>query len=354
MKEKELSKYYRMLSYMRPAGSRTENKYIKRYIDSVKGMGKDIYGNRYIVIGDIDATTMFSSHTDTVHREEGKQKLLIDDFAKSVFSDGGSCLGADDTTGNFIMLHMIKNKVPGLYVFHRDEEIGGLGSEFFSRDILTYWPNLKRCIAFDRKSTSSVITHQMGKCCSEDFAVALCTQLSTDKRRWESDDSGVFTDSANYVDMISECTNLSVGYYHEHTKAEYQDTAFLRGFIDKLLRVDWEALPTVRDLSDQDMAWWDYGYYDAFNETPYSSVMGTPAGNAVTNMSNNTTTIPDNTMLNDKEVGRMANGVWDNDKAYSDIQKMVWSNPELAITTLCEYYGCNQEAVLWKKQKKMA
>jgi len=350
MKEKDLAKYYKMLSYMRPAGSKGERDYLKRFIDNVKGMSQDKYGNRYVVVnGDTDkVTTMFSSHTDTVHRESGRQKLFIDDFTKSVFSNGANCLGADDTTGNFIMLTMISHKIPGLYVFHQDEEIGGMGSEYFSREVKDYWPDLERCIAFDRQGLNSVITHQLGRCCSDAFADALAEQLSTKKRTWVKDSTGVFTDSANYVDEIPECTNLSVGYYNEHTTSEYQDTKFLIGFINKVLEVDWDSLPTIRDVNDVSDPWWEY-YQD---ECGY----GNGYGNRTT-----ATTVPSNVLgtrkassniYDDNHVGINEHGQWDNEKAYYDVEQMVWEDPATAVKVLCDYYGVNEETVLWKRQKK--
>ena len=58
----------RMLTYPRPAGSKMEEKYIKKFIDSVPGMIPDPFGNRYIRIGK-KPTTLFASHTDTVHSD---------------------------------------------------------------------------------------------------------------------------------------------------------------------------------------------------------------------------------------------------------------------------------------------
>ena len=43
---------------------------------------------------------------------------------------------------------------------------------------------------------------------------------------WKTDTGGSFTDTANYTDIIPECTNLSCGYYNAHTQSEYQITHF--------------------------------------------------------------------------------------------------------------------------------
>ena len=155
-------------------------------------------------------------------------------------------VGADDAAGCYILLALIRANVPGLYVFHRDEEIGGLGSNYFARqDPAKCLPAIKRCIAFDRKGFTSVITHQgMERNCSDEFAVALACKLGP---AWRKDDTGIFTDSANYVDIIPECTNISVGYENEHTTREKLNVHFLEHLTTTLCGIDWDSLPTKRD-----------------------------------------------------------------------------------------------------------
>ena len=64
---------------------------------------------------------------------------------------------------------------------------------------------------------------------------------------YTKDDGGVYTDSAEFIDIIPECTNLSVGYYKEHTHTESQDIEHLERLANACIRVDWENLPTVRN-----------------------------------------------------------------------------------------------------------
>ena len=63
---------------------------------------------------------------------------------------------------------------------------------------------------------------------------------------WKTDTGGSFTDTANYTDIIPECTNLSCGYYNAHTQSEYQDYAFLEIFLEGLIATPWEELHTYR------------------------------------------------------------------------------------------------------------
>lgn len=254
-----------MLGYRRPAWSRTENEFISRFIDSVSGMQSDSFGNRFLQIG--YGETMISCHTNSVHTDSGRQRVQFNAtkgvvslapeihskrYGKRFMARLGAkkpyyrnCLGTDDASGVWLALQMIAAKVPALYVFHRAEEIGGLGSEFISMKTPWLVDGIERCIALDRRGQSDIITHQMmGRCASNDFAEALGDLLYMGHKPCAF---GTFTDSANYTDLIPECTNVSVGYGLEHTAREYQDTDYLLRLCDALCHVDLESLPSVRN-----------------------------------------------------------------------------------------------------------
>ncbi len=253
-KQIDYSPLYNMLTYKRPADSRSEKAFIKKYIDSIPGIRSDAFGNRILKLG--ESSTLFSAHTDTVHYKGGKQKIIVDEIGGYIYKDDKDPLGADDATGIFIMLQLIAAKIPGLYVFHRQEEIGGLGSAWIADNTPQLFDGIDRAIAFDRKADHSVITYQSGgRCCSDRFAQALAAAIGGE---YAPDDTGMFTDTANYTSMIAECTNVSVGYYAEHTKNETQDLKTLDFLIPALLAINWESLPTDRDPSIMDpdsMAW---------------------------------------------------------------------------------------------------
>lgn len=244
---KELGAFYAMLSAKRPAHSLGEQRWVDTYLMSIPGAEADDFGNVFVQVGASPAT-LFSAHTDTVHREDGPQTVLIDPHTLTAFKDDNKPLGADDTTGCWLLKEMIEAGIPGLYIFHRAEEVGGQGSDYIARDTPQRLAGIQRAIAFDRKGTTNVITHQgLGRCCSNTFAQALAEQLG---QGYAPDDSGIFTDTANYTELIAECTNLSVGYYHEHTAKETQDLKHLLALRDTLLAVDWDALPTERDPAE--------------------------------------------------------------------------------------------------------
>jgi hypothetical protein len=204
----------------------------------------DEHGNYYTKIGK-DSKTIFACHLDTACKEEVKVKHIFRN--NFIETDGKSILGADDKAGVTILLWLHKHKVPGTYYFFIGEEVGCIGSGQASKDVKQF-KKYDRIISFDRKDTCSVITHQSwSRSCSDAFADGLINELKKGDLHLKKDDGGVYTDSAEFVNVIPECTNLSVGYYSEHTHNERQDIVFLEKLCHALLLVDWESLPTERD-----------------------------------------------------------------------------------------------------------
>jgi hypothetical protein len=166
-------------------------------------------------------------------------------------------LGADDKLGCYIMCHLIQANVEGLYVFHVGEEVGAVGSSYLSAHRKELFTNIDYCVAFDRMNYGDVITHQSsGRCCSDEFANALSAKINEylpPMQQMAPSTLGSFTDSANYTDLISECTNVSVGYFSQHSANENFDLEWLEvHLLPALLKVDWSDLPVVRDAVKPD------------------------------------------------------------------------------------------------------
>jgi hypothetical protein len=230
-----------MLTYCRPHLSATEREFIARYVASIPGIEQDPHGNFTIAIG--TSRILWSAHLDTVHHADGRQTLRVDPAGTIMLSKRArrlsSCLGADDTAGVFVLCQMIKRGIPGRYVFHRGEERGGIGSSALVRQ----WPNwtIDAAIALDRRGTSDVITYQMSsRCASIAFADSMISELSrvTNGRLKYNHARGSYTDTAEYVDRIGECTNLSIGYQHEHTAGETLNSAHVLTMLDALCKLD--------------------------------------------------------------------------------------------------------------------
>ena len=224
----------RIMTYGRPASSEMEKEWVNKYLFTPEmqaaGMYKDGFhyprqsgegeGNLIIEVGE-GSKTIFSSHTDTVHRTGVIQNVIIDPSESKLkfTTDSGQCLGGDDGTGVWLMLELIKAGVPGLYIFHRAEEVGGQGSSYIANTTPELIEGYDRAIAFDRKDDWSVITHQAGtRTCSDAF-----------------------------------------GYHNAHSARENQEIDYLLKFRDALVKLDWESLVTERDPSIPEFS--TYGYY---------------------------------------------------------------------------------------------
>ena len=166
-------------------------------------------------------------------------------------TDGTSILGADDKAGVSIMLYMMAHNIPGIYYFFDGEERGGIGSNKVASvfESIEHLKGVKRCISFDRRNYYSVITQQLGReCCSDEFATELAKELNKSGLKISLDPTGIYTDSASFIDEIAECTNISVGYFSEHTISETQNISFLQRLGKACLDVNWEGLPTVKKV----------------------------------------------------------------------------------------------------------
>lgn len=263
-----MHKLVEMLAYKRPAYSDTEAEFCAKYIRPVFGL-PDNSGNYIKVVGH-KPNVCFTAHYDTVHKTDGMQKIKVSGDIVTVDPKSGSnCLGADCTTGVYIILEMIKAKVPGTYVIHAAEEIGCVGSTALVQRNPKWLNRTDAVISFDRRGQDSIVTHQMGlRTCSDNFAISLDKILGLGMR---PDDTGAYTDSNEYADIISECTNISVGYVGQHTKNESQDLWFLDTLVDSLIEADWSKLeferdPDVKEYSyDRDYRAYNWG--NTYNET---------------------------------------------------------------------------------------
>lgn len=191
--------------------------------------------------------SLFVAHVDTVHRVVGANKIRK---TKAMWFADGAPLGADDGVGCALLMHMLHASVPGYYVFTQGEECGGIGAKHLAEEYPTLLAQFSRAIAFDRRGIDSVISHQgYGRCCSDVFAQAMADALNAtdDGLMYLPDDTGVYTDTAEFTDIIPECTNISCGYLYEHSEREQLDIIHFDLLANAVLDIDWDGLPTDRD-----------------------------------------------------------------------------------------------------------
>jgi hypothetical protein len=250
-----------MLTYRRPHDGPGEHAFIERFLlplgahHALTRVGTS--GNVVVRVPFPDGsalTTLFSAHTDTVHGPgDTRQAPVVDEASRVARAPDGDILGADDAAGVWLLLELIAAGVPGVYCFHRAEEIGRQGSREIAAEHADVLRGIRRAVAFDRKGCTSVITHQRGeRCCSDAFATALGAALhaADPHLSFAPDPTGSFTDTASYVALVPECTNVSCGYHDAHLRSEWLDLTFLAQLRNALVQVDWEGLPTLRNPAE--------------------------------------------------------------------------------------------------------
>ena len=261
-----------MLRYKRPEGSDTQKAFCKRFLEPTFGK-PDQFGNYIKIIGD-KPNVCFTAHHDTVHTTDGFQKLIIMNDVVSISNHADSnCLGADCTTGVWLILGMIEFGVQGVYVIHSAEESGCQGSQQLVASEPKWLSYIDAVISFDRKGQNSVITHQMGlRTASDAFAKSFIDVVNISQLK--PDSTGSYTDSNEYASVVSECTNISVGYYNQHTKNEVQDLDYADELLIALCQADWSGLVFERDASKVEDLWQHndkYGYkYNYDDDNTYA------------------------------------------------------------------------------------
>lgn len=224
----------------------TEHRLRKYLPDELK---MDGHGNYYVKIGETE--TMFTCHLDQ-HAKEFETIRTSVTKVGIVSTLGNTILGADDKAGTVIMMCMIEARIPGLYYFFIGEESampggGTFGSKSALGSYAEMFKKYKRCIAFDRRGKGSIISEQSWSvCCSQKFVSALSEEFKKAGMEFKDDPTGSWTDSAVFMNIIPECSNLSVGYANEHRNTETQDIQYLRELCQATLKVEWEKLPVDR------------------------------------------------------------------------------------------------------------
>jgi hypothetical protein len=256
------------LSYKRPHGSREEATFVAYLAQNLPITLIDGAGNLHVDLRTkAHHRTCFTSHTDTVHQTGGVNTFTR---SKGTWTAKDAPLGADDGAGVALMVHMIHNKVPALYIFFRGEEVSGLGSMFLAEEMPEALKDIDRAIALDRAGYHDVITHQAGiRGCSDAFALALSEALTADdmSTSYMPCDKGVFTDTANIAHLVPETTNLSVAYFKQHSNEECLDVDYLIKLAHQLTEVQWDDLPVERTPAPSFASSFGESFGDSFGAT---------------------------------------------------------------------------------------
>ena len=267
---KPIDRLLSILTYRRQHDSDGEREFINKYFKGFKTLTNDdgeilayVYDNHN---KKAKTNILWSAHIDTMHHknpDEITQEVFIDTFGTAFVDQASDCLGADDGAGVFLLLEMIDANVEGTYIFHRGEERGCWGSSQVAELHADYIKQFTHAIAFDRRGTTSIITHQRSdRCASDEVGKALIKLFG---KGFELDPTGVYTDTAEYTHLVGECLNISIGYQSEHTSAETLDTNHVLNLRDIIIAYDWarQSLPSVRKPEPRRT----YSFYGAHNRT---------------------------------------------------------------------------------------
>lgn len=281
-----------ILSWARPHGSRAEADFVSLHVcKPLEALGVpyelDGFGNVWASIPkavNAGPDVLWSCHVDTVHAKGGRQGVRFADDGQTVElvkRKAGRCLGADDGAGLWLLLEMIRARVPGGYVFHRGEEKGRLGSCYVVECEPERLQGWDACVAFDRRDYRDIITHQLGeRCASEAFAVSLSAALNETGRglKYRADDTGSYTDSYSYMGVIPECTNVSVGYSGEHGPRETLDALHVWRLRKALVSADFSGLVIQRDPTELTYYGSGWGWGGQYGDGDSDFAFGSPAG----------------------------------------------------------------------------
>ena len=168
---------------------------------------------------------MLNAHLDTVHH-----KTLINIFhdkAKNViWSPEG--IGGDDRCGVYAILKVLEANYKPYILFTTGEESGGIGAYAFTDDFPKNEFNIKYIVGLDRRGVNDAVFYNI---VNYDFIDYI---LSYDFK----EEYGSFSDISIISPSWEVCSvNLSVGYYHEHTKHEYIKVDHLQQTINKVINL---------------------------------------------------------------------------------------------------------------------
>ena len=214
----------------------TQKKLFKLLCKKFKGKTIFSKGNFILVRG--TAPVMLVAHLDTVHTDPVKQ-ICASENGNILMSPQG--IGGDDRCGVFALVKIYQSaQVKPWLLFTCDEEIGGLGAQYFcqlhSQGFLPKdLDSLKFLIEIDRKGSNDAVFYDCDNPDFEDYITGKGFQTAL----------GSFSDISLLAPALGvAAVNLSSGYYNAHTLHEYINVKELNNTISKV----GEIITEVSDL----------------------------------------------------------------------------------------------------------
>jgi len=199
---------------------------------------------------------MLVAHLDTVHDEPVKNICKTDNDNILMSPQG---IGGDDRCGVYALAKVYElAQVKPHLLFTCDEEIGGVGAEWFCRAhaekrLPPELDALKFIIEIDRRGSKDAVFYDCYNPDFEDYILSFGFEFA----------HGSFSDISFIAPELGvAAVNLSSGYYNAHTRHEYIVRSELENTISKVIEMvaNADVLPRF-EYSTVDFADDDY-YYD--------------------------------------------------------------------------------------------
>lgn len=167
------------------------------------------------------------AHIDTVFDNDRRTPLIIYDKEKGLVSSPDG-LGSDDRAGVYAALKLF-NSMPEPYtpflLLTDLEEIGGYGAQEACDIFKEELKDITMFIELDRKGTDDAVFYNGEPKNFIDYINSFGFKTA----------SGSFSDISYLCPGMERCgVNLSIGYYHQHSKHEYLDINAMESTIDKV------------------------------------------------------------------------------------------------------------------------
>lgn len=196
-------------------------KYVRKHYKS-----KQIKATKDYILVSGNIPVCLVAHLDTVHPYPPVQ-IYYDKDEDVIWSPQG--LGADDRAGIFAIIRLLEMGLRPHIIFTTDEEKGGLGAESL---VKTYkkcpFKNVKYFIELDRQGYDDCVFYH---CNNESFTEYI-------ESFGFKTVMGTYTDICDFMEAWGIAgVNLSIGYFNEHTLAEYLVSNALKETILKIVEM---------------------------------------------------------------------------------------------------------------------
>lgn len=210
------------------------NKYYKRVIST-----------KHYICAEGDIPIALVAHMDTVF--DVPSEIFYDNVRNVMWSPTG--MGADDRTGIFIIVQLIKEGLRPHIIFTTDEEKGCVGAAILAGQKCPF-KDLRYIIQLDRRGTNDCVFYD---CDNKEFTEYV-------ESFGFSEAIGTFTDISNICPKWKVAgVNLSVGYKEEHTKQERLYITPMFATLKKVKRMLTQSeIPSFEYIESK----WYYGGYE--------------------------------------------------------------------------------------------